>query len=180
MLKLDLKLKHELDEVLAHEELYWFQKLREERIQSGDKNTSYYHALTMVWRARNRVGALKTDSGLWLIEADELTSHVQDFYIGLFNIDEPCDLSCALKCMFPSLSSNDRDEIHARFFNEEIKKALFDMAPFKSPGSDGLHASFFQRMWLIIGYSVIQYASKFFETGALLEHINEMMLVLIP
>lgn len=31
--------------------------------------------------------------------------------------------------------------------NEDIKQALFDMAPLKASGSDGYHAYFFQNQW---------------------------------
>lgn len=54
------------------------------------------------------------------------------------------------------------------------------MNPFKSPGPDGLHAGFFQCMWPIVGDSICAYASNFYETGVLPEHMNETFLVLIP
>lgn len=58
LIKLDIKLKKELEEVLVQEEMFWFQKSQEEWIQSGDRNKKYYHASTMVRRARNRIGSL--------------------------------------------------------------------------------------------------------------------------
>lgn len=39
---------------------------------------------------------LKMDVGFWLMEADGLASHVQDFYVNMFRVDEPCDLSNGL------------------------------------------------------------------------------------
>ena len=40
------------------------------------------------------------------------------------------------------------------FTKEEVKRALFGMAPFKSPGNDGLHVGFFQKSWAIVGESL--------------------------
>lgn len=70
-------------------------------------------------------------------------------------VDVPCDLALALRGMFPILNSLDFDYIHAPFTPNEIKRALFDMSPFKSPGLDGLHASFFQRLWQMVGKSYL-------------------------
>lgn len=45
---------------------------------------------------------------------------------------------------FPKLSSSEVTFLESDITNEEIKRALFDMAPLKAPGSDGYHALFFQ------------------------------------
>ncbi|XP_019174968.1 PREDICTED: uncharacterized protein LOC109170322 [Ipomoea nil] len=45
LIKLEAKLKTELDDILYKEELIWFQRSREEWITSSDCNTKYYHAI---------------------------------------------------------------------------------------------------------------------------------------
>lgn len=57
---------------------------------------------------------------------------------------------------------------------------MFDMAPFKAPGPDGLHATFFQRSWGSVGNKVTRFAQEFFPTGDMLEGINDTSIVLIP
>ncbi|XP_074314925.1 uncharacterized protein LOC141651098 [Silene latifolia] len=42
LIKLEAKLRKELDEVLAHEELLWYQKSRLEFIKDGDRNTDLF------------------------------------------------------------------------------------------------------------------------------------------
>ena len=64
--------------------------------------------------------------------------------------------------------------IHVPFSNAEIKQ---DMDPFKASGQDGFHVGFFERMWDIVGDSIIKFARNFFYKGCLLERVNDTLLV---
>lgn len=54
----ELILRRELEEVLSHEELLWFQKSRAEWLKHGDRNTSYFHNRSLVRHMRNRIEGL--------------------------------------------------------------------------------------------------------------------------
>ncbi|XP_074318679.1 uncharacterized protein LOC141655501 [Silene latifolia] len=45
IIKLEAKLRRELDEVLEREELLWYQKYRVDFIRDGDRNTSFFHGV---------------------------------------------------------------------------------------------------------------------------------------
>lgn len=45
---------------------------------------------------------------------------------------------------FPKLTCDDEVFLKRTITDEEIKVAMFDMAPLKAPRSDGFHALFFQ------------------------------------
>ncbi|XP_010687131.1 uncharacterized protein LOC104901277 [Beta vulgaris subsp. vulgaris] len=62
LIKLEAKLRREMDEVLNEEELLWFQKSRLEAIRDGDRNTRYFHLSTLIRRRRNRIETLKDES----------------------------------------------------------------------------------------------------------------------
>ncbi|MBA0584342.1 hypothetical protein Gorai_015159, partial [Gossypium raimondii] len=49
--------------------------------------------------------------------------------------------------------------------NEEIKKALFDMAPLKAPSSDGFHAHFFQSQWDIVSNAICEWVQEIFASN---------------
>lgn len=49
------------------------------------------------------------------------------------------------------------------------------MAHFKAPGPEGLHASFYQMEWSIVGNSVIKQAKEFFLTGTMPCNLNDML-----
>ena len=46
---------------------------------------------------------------------------------------------------FPSFSEDLKQVIRKPFTKYEIKKALFDMVPYKALGIEGFHADFFQK-----------------------------------
>ena len=57
---------------------------------------------------------------------------------------------------------------------------LFDLAPFKALGNDGLHAGFYQKAWNIVGDSLCEFVLNFLETSLLPKGANGTLLVLIP
>ena len=63
---------------------------------------------------------------------------------------------------------------------EEIKRAVFEMGPFKAQGVDGLLANFYQHLWVVVGESVYKFAHDFFESGTLPLGVNDTLLVLLP
>ncbi|XP_074287770.1 uncharacterized protein LOC141612921 [Silene latifolia] len=72
LIKLEAKLRRELDEVLSREELLWYQKSRMNFIRDGDRNTSYFHVSTLIRRWRNRITSLKKENGEWATEPSEV------------------------------------------------------------------------------------------------------------
>ncbi|MBA0582413.1 hypothetical protein Gorai_024561, partial [Gossypium raimondii] len=74
-----------------------------------------------------------------------------------------------LSNLFPSFKEQDIVFLENAVFDEEIKKALFDMAPLKVPGSNRFHAYFFQSQWDIVG-NVVDDSNLGTYLGVLLLH----------
>ena len=55
LIKLEVKLRRELDDVLNQIETFWFQKSRMAAIKDGDRNTRYFHLSTIIRRRYNRI-----------------------------------------------------------------------------------------------------------------------------
>ena len=68
----------------------------------------------------------------------------------------------------------------ASYSETEVKAALFQMFPSKSPGPDGFPAHFYQRHWELCGKEVTEIVLKIVKGEESLECINDTVLVLIP
>ncbi|GKA92743.1 RNA-directed DNA polymerase, eukaryota, reverse transcriptase zinc-binding domain protein [Tanacetum coccineum] len=64
--------------------------------------------------------------------------------------------------------------------NEEIKKALFDIADVKALGPDGFIACFFKKAWKVVEKDVCDAVKDFFSNGKLLIEINSTIISLVP
>ena len=63
---------------------------------------------------------------------------------------------------------------------DEIRAALWSLKAFKASSSDGLHAGFFHRFWLIVGSSVSDEVKKVFVERRVPEYLNRTHITLIP
>lgn len=87
LLKLELELKKELNEILNQEKILWFQKSREKWIKSGDWNTKFFHVSTLVHRTRNLISGLYNDYRVCVFEPVQLHNIVISYVKYLFKED---------------------------------------------------------------------------------------------
>lgn len=67
-IKMEAKLRREMDEVLNQEEMLWFQKSQMDAIRDGERNTKYFHLYTIIRRKRNRIEGVKKEDGSWCFD----------------------------------------------------------------------------------------------------------------
>ena len=140
----------------------------------------YYYAATTIREHKNTIKGLLNYQGIWTIDRVLIAEMIKRYFHGLFS-REPSDIHPnSIPNGFPNLHEEHLRILQILFTKEEVKRALFDMAPFKSPGNDGLHAGFFQKSWAIVGESLCDYVLKFLDYGVLSEGSNGTLLVLIP
>ncbi|XP_041995567.1 uncharacterized protein LOC121745649 [Salvia splendens] len=81
---------------------------------------------------------------------------------------------------FPAIRNEDMAVLGTQVKREEIKVALFEMAPNKVPGVDGLHAAFFKSQWEVVGDSVCSMIQRIFNGAPIEPELNRTSIVLIP
>ncbi|KAL5553661.1 hypothetical protein UlMin_041062 [Ulmus minor] len=72
------------------------------------------------------------------------------------------------------------EQLDGRFDAEDVRTAIFQMAPSKSPGVDGMSALFYQKYWSIVGDEVTTACLGFLNEGLDLGSINETLITLLP
>ncbi|KAL5556024.1 hypothetical protein UlMin_038260 [Ulmus minor] len=72
------------------------------------------------------------------------------------------------------------EQMDQAFVAEDVKTAVFQMAPTKSPGADGMSAIFYQKFWPIVGEEITAACLGFANGGPLLGSINETIITLLP
>ncbi|XP_015946532.1 uncharacterized protein LOC107471560 [Arachis duranensis] len=108
MLSLRIKeaeLREDYNRLLLQEELFWYQKSREQWVKYGDRNTKFFHLQTLVHRNHNRVHGLYVRDGSWSTDPDSLQEEALSFYKNLFGTTEEVEVDCLGDVPMPTLST---------------------------------------------------------------------------
>ena len=70
--------------------------------------------------------------------------------------------------------------LSTEFTTEEVKVALFQMGPTKAPRPNDMNALFYQKLWHVVGDSVVLAILDFLNNGNMLPDINHTNIMLIP
>ncbi|KAA3476668.1 reverse transcriptase [Gossypium australe] len=128
--------------------------------------------------ARSREGN-STILLIYCSDQDILRSEAVRFFENLYS-EEPQDMGELPNIRFPILQASEITFLKREVTVDEIKRALFDMAPLKAPGSDGFHAHFFQSQWDIIGNDICNWVKGVFAGQMINQDLNNTLIILIP
>ncbi|XP_062102834.1 uncharacterized protein LOC133812999 [Humulus lupulus] len=168
-----------LFEVLSQHEVFWRQRSKQLWLQVGDLNTTFFHASANKRRRRNQIVALKDDEGVLRDWDNGLGTVMVDYFKHLFSASST-DWHSVTECISASISEDVNMDLVRPIESEEVRQALFQMHPDKSPGPDGFSPGFYQKFWDIVGEDIISMVQEFFTTSTFLNHLLETNIVLIP
>ncbi|XP_021713566.1 uncharacterized protein LOC110681747 [Chenopodium quinoa] len=174
------QLADEINELRRLEESYWYARARANEMRDGDKNTAYFHRKASQRKKKNRIGGLFDSDGVWCANEVQIKNIVPKYFESLFSTDNPSQFEAALEgvqhCVTQVMNNAMDEEPDA----DEIKDALFQMHPNKAPGTDGMHALFFQKFWHIIGSDIVALVKNWWNGLIDISEINRTCIVLIP
>lgn len=106
----------------------------------------------------------------------------KNYFTDLFTSSRPSVEAIAhvnqsiINCM----SSKMADDLDTPFTKDDVKKALFEMKPWKAPGPDGFHAGFFKNQLDLLGNHISKVFLGILNQGQSYGCLNHTNIVLIP
>ena len=117
----------DLEKIWNLEEIKARQRSRNKNIREGDRNTTYFQAISSQRAKKKRIPALETPDGL-LEDTKDMLNHVVNFYKHLFGAEE--NLGVHLGENFweegDKVTDSKNELLEAPFTEEEIKNVVFD------------------------------------------------------
>ncbi|XP_030501175.2 uncharacterized protein LOC115716504 [Cannabis sativa] len=147
-------------------EIFWKQRSKQFWLKEGDKNSKYFHVSASTRKKKNQILKLRNDSDEWVDWDHGLSDLIGEYYASLFTASNS---SCpkVIDCILPSISAQQNEDLMMPVTREEVKCAVFQMHPDKSPGPDGMTPAFFQKSWSIVGDEVVRLVQNFLSLDSL-------------
>lgn len=144
--------KSQLYDTQACEEFFLAQNASADWLQLCDANNRFFHAQMRERRAASKVVCLIGRDGRKLLLLDDIKNEFLHVFQSLLQSRTTGSTEHLLEVTLngPILSSNQTQYLTRPLQMEEIKQALFDMAPNKLPEPDGFTVVFFQKHWDLI------------------------------
>uniref|UniRef100_A0A2N9EX83 Reverse transcriptase domain-containing protein n=1 Tax=Fagus sylvatica TaxID=28930 RepID=A0A2N9EX83_FAGSY len=174
------KLNGELADLHAKEERMWKQRSRSLWLQSGDRNTKFFHCQATYRKRRNHIHGIRDRVGVWQSGAEEVEHTIVEYYKDLFTTSQPGNFDEILSGVDRMITIDMNQQLDAEFTAAEVEHALNQMGPLKAPGPDGMAPIFYQKYWNIVGHDVTASILSCLRDGSLLKKINHTHICLIP
>ena len=156
------------------------QKSRQNLTQLGDRNNRYFQTITLNRRRENRIWKIRDLDSLWFDNQNEISRAFINDFSKIFKSERLRMIPKWFDSFNPCISKEENMDLIKEVIDEEILATLSQMSNLKSPGPDGLQASFYQKYWKIVRKFVCKMVRAFFYNGHLLKEINRTVITLIP
>ncbi|KAL5555522.1 hypothetical protein UlMin_037758 [Ulmus minor] len=164
------------------EEKYCRQRSKDSWLKCGDKNSKFFHRKASARKSKNSITGLVDINGNWCEEDEGIAHIIENYFESLFSSSFPSsvDFDRVLEGIERKVTPQQDEQMDQAFVAEDVKTAVFQMAPTKSPGADGMSAIFFQKFWPIVGEEITAACLGFANGGQSLGSINDTIITLLP
>ncbi|GLU23996.1 hypothetical protein SLE2022_399690 [Rubroshorea leprosula] len=125
------------------EEAYWFQRARTNRIQFGDKNSKFFHAIPCRQRQNNYIFQLKDDQGHFVEGNESLLAHAYSHFQNSYGSSENHNFGQIAGINEPSISVEMNQEFYRSVSDDEVHFSSFQLGAFKAPRVDAFPGCFY-------------------------------------
>ncbi|CAM8926103.1 unnamed protein product [Rhodiola kirilowii] len=177
------RIAKEIDEWLAREELMWAQRSRISWLGEGDNNTRFFHLKANARKRFNTISSLIDSEGRSHTEPNDLQHVAVSYFQAIFSstvVLVDTEIMESLQSIPPRITEDHNRMLVEPYSESEIKRALFQLYPYKAPGLDGFPAGFFQKFWEIIKMDFIASCRSILHEGLIPAGTNDTLIVLIP
>ena len=123
---------------------------------------------------------INDSNGVWCTSEDSIAEVAELYFKELFLLANPTALEEVLEAVDRVVTPAMNNTLLQQYTPDEVRRALFQMHPSKSPGPDGMSPFFFQKFWHIVGPNVTQAVLSVLNSGHMLRKMNYTHIVLIP
>ncbi|KAI9074716.1 hypothetical protein K1719_043306 [Acacia pycnantha] len=121
----------QIEEAWNNEEVYWWQRSQITWLNSGDKNTKFFHTSVIQRRRRNKAIRLKDVNGCWLEDRADINKSLSAFYQDLFQSEGYRDMDQVLSYVKEVISNEDNTQLTSPISTREIEERSFRLAATK-------------------------------------------------
>jgi len=174
------QLQQEIDGLLDKEEMFWKHRAKQHWLRFGDRNTRYFHSWSQHRRKTNHIRTICDEQGRVWRKRRDVGKVFMEHFSRIFTSQGPSRVEACISKVSPKVSDEVNSRLLSPFSDEDVRAALFQMAPLKSPGPDGFSADFYQKNWDTVGGDVCKAVLEFLNGGRFDAGLNSTNIVLIP
>jgi hypothetical protein len=164
------------------EESYWRNKSRSVWLKEGDINTSYFHKQAEARKHYKAVTKIQVQDTI-ISYPEGIKQATFETFSALYTEPQRTDIDPQRYplSIIPTLINEETNRnLLKEVSQQEVKEALDQMNPDKSPGPDGFTARFFQHCWAIIKSDLTKMIRRSQSSSKLGGSTNSTFLALIP
>lgn len=165
---------------LENEDEMWRQRSRINWLQSGDRNTRFFHEKASAQFKKNYINGLLDADGRWQEEDDKIEGIAVYYYNSPFKLSNPTVFTEVLEAIQHKLSLAMNQTLTKDFTSTKVQMALKQMYRLKALDPDGMPPFFFQHFQPKVGDVAIKTILNFLNSGISPSNFNETHIVLIP
>ncbi|XP_074278466.1 uncharacterized protein LOC141602056 [Silene latifolia] len=153
--------------------IYWKQRVKIKWQCEGDICTKYFFNWVKGRSGANTILGIKKNSNEWTFDLKEIGGLFLNHFKSIYNCDQEVEnfehyMSAhgyLLDNLRLQISEEEKLELGRDYSKGEVRKAVFQLGPLKSPGPDGIHAAFYQKYWAVVKDDVVKGALFILNTG---------------